>query len=203
MDVAISWSAKAAGRSRNCVLIVHPKMIQTEIQDDPYTLLCEGYGCKKPQIMFVGISAGRLGAQITRVAFTKDASGRIFQRCLGKLGLSRSDEFSIKPQLINCYLTNLVKGRLLTPEGLNRLPTEDEIAYWLPHFISEVKSVKPRKIACLGKIVFEKLYPLYPKQAVYLPHPRVFQSRGALKLGSPAFDLMVRKYREGLKVGSS
>jgi hypothetical protein len=91
--------------------------------------------------MFVGISAGRLGALVSKVPFTKDASGRIFQRCLNRLGLSESDEFSLKPQLRDCYVTNLVKSRVLTSKGLNRLPTVREMLDWLPCFIIDDRAI--------------------------------------------------------------
>lgn len=111
---------------------------------------CQGYGAVPADYMFVGISAGRLGALVTRVPFTKDASGRIFQRCLGRLHLSTSDEFSLKPNLVNCYVTNLVKARVLTKSGLNRLPTPKEVETWLPTFRAEVESLKPKLILALG-----------------------------------------------------
>lgn len=120
-------------------------------------LECDGYGCLPADFMFVGISAGRLGALLTKVPFTKDASGRIFQRCLNRLELSRSDEFSLKPVLINCYITNLVKSRVLTKKGLNRLPTQRELLDWFPYFVEEVAKVKPKKILCLGDLVFNFL----------------------------------------------
>ena len=146
-------------------------------------LWCEGYGSIPADFMFVGISAGRLGALQTKVPFTKDASGRLLQRCLRELGLSKSDEFSLRPELLNCYITNLVKGRCLTDEGLNRLPTLNEVLYWLPSFVKEVETVHPKKILCLSQLVFQTVrfrYPSIPPIARPLKHPRWYQSHGAL-----------------------
>jgi len=160
---------------------------------------CDGYGCNPAKFMFVGISAGRLGALVTRVPFTKDASGRIFQRCLGKLGLSRSDEFSLSPQLVNCYITNLVKARVLTEGGLNRLPTPKEIEAWIPTFRSEVEQVQPTSILALGDLVYRRLRTIYPERMIKrLRHPRWYQSHGALAEGSRAFDLMVEEYGKAI-----
>jgi uracil-DNA glycosylase len=112
-----------------------------ELKAKPLKAECEGYGCIPADFMFVGISAGRLGALVSKVPFTKDASGRIFQRCLNRLGLSESDEFSLKPQLRDCYVTNLVKSRVLTSKGLNRLPTVREMLDWLPCFIIDDRAI--------------------------------------------------------------
>src|SRR5712692_7170182 len=64
--------------------------IREDEKNPAFDRACEGYGSSPAKFMFVGISAGRLGARITKVPFTKDASGRIFQRCLGRLGLSKT-----------------------------------------------------------------------------------------------------------------
>lgn len=156
---------------------------------------CEGYGCVPADFMFVGISAGRLGALVTKVPLTKDASGRIFQRCLKELGLSDSDELSVKPSLKNCYITNLVKSRVLTEEGLNRLPTVREMIDWFPTFRDEVKKVQPRKIVVLGNLVGEFLKRTeFHFSVVIVKHPRWYQSHGALNPNSSAFFIMVHEY---------
>jgi uracil-DNA glycosylase family 4 len=143
--------------------------------------------------MFVGISAGRRGGLITKVPFTKDASGRILQRCLGMLGLSLSDEYSVKPKLVNCYVTNLVKGTILGETGKNRKPTADEVAYWLPALREEVMNVEPRRILALGKQVYDSIQPEF-SHVIPLRHPRWFQSHGAIKAGSSAFKEMMKHY---------
>ncbi len=158
-------------------------------------LECDGYGKVPSDLMFVGISAGQRGALITKVPLTKDASGRIFQRCLSRLGLSESDEFSTEP-VLHCYITNLVKSRVLTKKGLNRLPTQREMIDWLPYFEREVEKVQPKRIIALGSLVagFLKRNGFH-KITVEAKHPRWYQSHGALAIGSPAFEEMVKQYQ--------
>ncbi len=176
-------------------------------QNPALVSFCDGYGAIPADYFFCGISAGRLGALITRVPFTKDASGRIFQRCLGRLELSNSDEFSLKPDLVNCYITNLVKGRCLTPDGLNRLPTVEEIAFWLPKLEEELQQVKPRLLIALGDLVFESLQDEYRRSYTHwgiklrkVKHPRNYQAHGALAFESKSFEQMVTDYKEALKL---
>jgi uracil-DNA glycosylase len=147
--------------------------------------------------MFVGISAGRLGALVTKVPFTKDASGRLLQRCLNTLGFSKSDEYSLQPELSNCYVTNLVKGRILDKDGLNRLPTVKEVEYWWPTFLEEYYKVQPQRILSLSQFVYQELR-IRGIRSVKLNHPRWYQSHGALTLHSFSFQKMVEDYRKAL-----
>lgn len=159
--------------------------------------MCRGYGPIPSDLMFVGISAGRLGALVTKVPLTKDASGRIFQRCLGRLGLSKSDEFSIEPEL-GCYITNLAKGRFLTDAGLNRIPNDEEIAFWLSYFEDEVFEVKPTRIIALGDLVYSKVRRQWPNITKPVHHPRWFQAHGAINPESKAFAQMVQEYGKAI-----
>lgn len=151
--------------------------------------------------MFVGLSAGRLGALVTKVPFTKDASGRLLQRALKELNLSRSDELSLQPELVNCYVTNLVKGKCLDPNGNNRLPTVKEFEYWWsPTFIDEMMMVKPRRILALGNPVYQvfrrKLQLEQLHKVVQVKHPRYYASHGALSHRlTKAFLDMTLEYR--------
>ena len=160
-----------------------------------HQLECDGYGDKSAKIMFVGLSAGKLGALITKVPFTKDGSGRLLQRILGKLGFSESDEFSIKPKLKDVYITNLAKGRYIDERGNNRLPTNDEIHDWYPYLETEIMNVNPTIILALGKLVFEVLNDAYPN-VIYAKHPRWYFSHGGLKDGSKASNQMIEDYRK-------
>lgn len=164
-----------------------------------HKLECDGYGDKSARIMFVGLSAGKLGALITKVPFTKDGSGRLLQRMLGKLGFSESDEFSIKPKLKNVYITNLAKGRYVDDKGNNRLPTNDEVYDWYSYLENEIKKVKPKIIVALGKLVFEILDDGYPN-VVYAKHPRWYSSHGGVKDGSKASNQMIQDYAEILGI---
>ena len=186
----------------NRIIFEKPKSNQNAFIDgkDPaFEEACEGYGTTPADFMFVGISAGRLGALKTRMPFTKSASGRIMQRCLGRLGLSLDGEFCTNPRLANCYITNLVKGCCLTPNGMNRLPKLEEISYWLPKLNEEINKVKPKIVIALGSIVFSTLKECYRiEQLRFLHHPRWYQAHGALALSSPAFEMMLNEYSSAL-----
>lgn len=160
---------------------------------------CDGYGCVPARFMFVGLSAGKLGALITRVPFTKDGSGRLLQRTLGVLGFSKSNEFSIKPELNDVYITNLAKGRYLDKKGNNRLPTKDEIYDWYPFLENEIAKVKPFAIIALGKLVYEVLNDAYPN-VISAKHPRWYYSHGAVKADGVWSQIMIREYGDILGV---
>ena len=170
---------------------------------------CKGYGCIPAKFMFVGISAGKLGALKTEVPFTKDMSGRLLQRVLYHLGLSKTaDEKTLRPELVNCYLTNMVKGRILDKKGNNRLPNETEVLYWLPKLQHELIDVKPTVIIALGKLVGHDLqkafqYGLLLKTPgltlMEFKHPRAYGSRGAINIDSVAWSEMLSDYQRHLK----
>lgn len=168
--------------------------------------MCEGYpvNCRHADVMFLGISAGRRGALVTKVPLTKDASGRLFQRCLGRLGFSMSGETSVKPDLRNCYVSNFVKGRCLDDRGNNRLPTEEEFLFWTPSVIAEIRRVKPKVVICLSILVFNKVLDLAKREGLepqfaYAKHPSFYARHGGLAkdgAGAAAFEFMVREYRK-------
>lgn len=160
-----------------------------------HTLECDGYGDVPAKYMFVGLSAGKLGALITKVPFTKDGSGRLLQRTLGSLGFSQSDEFSIKPRLNQVYITNLAKGRYVDDKGNNRLPTNDEVYDWFPYLEHEISIVKPLAIITLGKLVFDSIHDNYDN-VIYAKHPRWYFSHGGVKQGSKASTQMLKDYGE-------
>lgn len=164
-----------------------------------HKLECCGYGVIPAKFMFVGLSAGKLGALITKVPFTKDGSGRLLQRTLGVLGLSKSNEFSIKPELKDVFITNIAKGRYLDKIGNNRLPTKNEIHDWSPYLESEIATVKPKIIIALGKLVLENLTKNYTN-VVYAKHPRWYYSHGAVDAGGAWSQIMIREYSDILGI---
>lgn len=164
-----------------------------------HELECDGYGSIPARFMFIGLSAGKLGALITKVPFTKDGSGRLLQRTLGVLGFSKSNEFSIKPELNDVYITNLAKGRYLDKKGNNRLPTNDEIYDWYPYLEAEISMVKPYAIIALGKLVYDTLNDAYPN-VIQAKHPRWYYSHGAVKATSVWSQAMIREYGDLLGV---
>jgi len=164
-----------------------------------HELECDGYGSVPARFMFVGLSAGKLGALITKVPFTKDGSGRLLQRTLGVLGFSKSDEFSVKPILKDVYITNLSKGRHLDSKGNNRLPTDKEIRDWFPYLQNEILQVKPQKIIALGKLVYETLKDHY-EIVDYAKHPRWYFSHGAINYKGVWSQIMIADYAKILDV---
>ncbi len=161
-----------------------------------------GWGPIPASYMFIGITPGRRGAQKTRVPFTRDRSGRLLQRCLGRLGLSRSDEFSLKPDLIDCYVTNLVKTHILTDDQRNRNPTPRKIDEELPALRDEIIRVRPKVIVVLGKDIGRLLREKLPEardSIRVLNHPNWYGSHGAEKPSSEAFERMIKDYRKVLK----
>lgn len=165
---------------------------------------CKGYGCIPAKFMFVGISAGKLGALKTEVPFTKDMSGRLFQRALYELGLSKTaDEKTLKPELVDCYVTNLVKGRILDENGNNRLPTHEEVLFWLPKLQEEIGHVQPNVLVGLGKLVTYYLQKSFQVGVLLAPvgmkltelkHPRAYGSKGAIGF-TKAWDEMKADYQ--------
>jgi len=170
--------------------------------EETYQRACEGYGAIPAKFMFVGISAGKLGALQTRIPFTKDSSGRLFQRCLGRLGLSETDEFALKPVLRDSYVTNLVKGRILDDSGNNRLPTLKEIEFWWDAMQSEILGVNPQRTLAMSDLVwqvFERRLSLDTLHLVrQVKHPRWYASHGALAKDNSYFEDMVKEYRDAL-----
>lgn len=171
---------------------------------EPYKILsCQGYGQIQCKFMFVGISAGKLGALKTNVPFTKDSSGRLLQRVLGELGFSKSDEFSLQPKLNDCWITNLVKGKILDESGNNRLPNYKEISYWWQDFVSEVEKVSPNYIIALGDLVFKTINTTTSFHLTHnlkkMKHPRWYASHGAINKNKSAWKEMLSDYKKVLQ----
>jgi len=164
---------------------------------EPYKILsCQGYGQIHCKFMFVGISAGKLGALKTNIPFTKDSSGRLLQRVLKELGLSKSDEKSLKPELNNCWITNLVKGRILDDKGNNRLPNKEEIEWWKQYFVDEYNYVKPFRVIALGKLVYGELLDDVVTNMKLVNHPRWYASHGAINSKKDAWKQMLSDYKK-------
>lgn len=163
---------------------------------------CEGYGMFEPKYMFIGISGGRLGCLDTGVPFTKDMSGRLFQRAMYRLGYSSTgDETTVKPVYSGIYVTNLVKGKILDSKGLNRAPKNHEIRYWMGDLLDEIVLVKPQKIVAVGSVVYDYLKDetwgdgLYDATLLKVKHPSWYGRKGALKNNSQAWIDMLEEYR--------
>ena len=146
---------------KNCTKC--PNLVKSRIQ------IVNGYGNKNADIMFIGICPGNHnllgGADKTGIPFKGDKSGKLFERLLSTLKLSRND----------VYTTNLVKCRPAKLHEIyrNRLPSSDEIDNCFPYLMQEIKDVKPKIIFAMGKVVYAELkkYEQLLPPFVYIFHP--------------------------------
>ncbi|MGO9059691.1 MAG: uracil-DNA glycosylase [Candidatus Binataceae bacterium] len=113
-----------------------------------------GAGAVGATVAFVGIAPGRLGGDRTGVPFSGDRSGDLLREMIAKSGLR------------DVFITNLVRCNPRDPQGRNRDPDPDEIANCREHLEAELALVRPRVVACLGRIAWRHLA---GKQAVFDP----------------------------------
>jgi uracil-DNA glycosylase len=148
-----------------------------------------GDGSVPADVMFVGIAPGRLGGDRTGIPFSGDRSGQLLRRMIQRSGLER------------VFITNLVRCNPRDAAGRNRDPTADEISKCREHLRAEVALVRPRIVACLGRMAWEQLaghaVPFFPQHhnAVEITGLRLFPmyhpafvNRGAYPLRAYAKD---------------
>jgi uracil-DNA glycosylase len=104
-----------------------------------------GHGQVPARVAFVGIAPGRLGGDRTGIPFSGDRSGTLLREMIERAGIRR------------VFITNLVRCNPRDAGGRNRDPDAAEIANCRDHLASELAIVRPRMIACLGKIVWREL----------------------------------------------
>jgi uracil-DNA glycosylase family 4 len=104
-----------------------------------------GDGCTPATVAFVGIAPGRLGGDCTGIPFSGDRSGFLLREMIARAGLRR------------VFITNLVRCNPRDTAGRNRDPDAIEIANCREHLRGELAIVRPRVIACLGRIVWREL----------------------------------------------
>ncbi len=104
-----------------------------------------GSGDAPARVMFVGIAPGRFGGDRTGVPFSGDRSGAMLRRMIERSGLSR------------VFITNLVRCSPRDARGRNRDPSSIEIANCRSHVDAEIALVRPRIIACLGRLAWREL----------------------------------------------
>lgn len=68
-------------------------------------------------------------------------SGKYLNTVLVKNNIDRS----------KLYITSVVKQSTLG----NRKPTEDEIRYWMPYLVDEIKRIRPKIIVLMGEIALK------------------------------------------------
>lgn len=111
-----------------------------------------GEGNPDADIMFIGEAAGYYES-VERRPFVGPA-GKLLARCLESVNLKRED----------VYISNILKVR---PPN-NRDPEPSEIAAYKPYLDSEIKIIKPKIIATLGRFSMAKfLGPLVRISAIH------------------------------------
>jgi uracil-DNA glycosylase family 4 len=104
-----------------------------------------GAGAAPARVALVGIAPGRLGGDRTGIPFSGDRSGTLLRAMIDCAGLS------------SVFITNLVRCNPRDERGCNRDPDASEIANCREHLAGELALVRPRVIACLGRIVWREL----------------------------------------------
>jgi DNA polymerase len=117
--------------------------VTASLQNCKACRLCEkrkntvpGEGAPDPLVMVIGEAPGADEDACGRPFVGK--AGQLLDKMLGSIGLSRES---------NCFIVNIVKCR--PPE--NREPQPDEIAACSGFLESQIRSLKPRFIFCLGE----------------------------------------------------
>lgn len=104
-----------------------------------------GDGAARATVAFVGIAPGRFGGDRTGVPFSGDRSGDLLRRMIRESGLRR------------VFITNLVRCNPRDELGRNRDPRGDEIANCRDYLTAELAIVRPRIVACLGRMAWREL----------------------------------------------
>lgn len=113
------------------------------------------FGSQKAELLVIGLAPGMHGANATGRPFTGDWCSDLLYGTLHQYGfaakprsLSRDDD----QRLINCRLTNAVK---CLPPG--NKPTPSEIKACSRFLASELSSLAPRVVVCLGAVAHDAL----------------------------------------------
>lgn len=125
-----------------------------------------GEGSHDPNIIFIGEAPGRNEAKTGRPFC--GAAGKILDELLESINLNRKE----------VYVTNIVKDR--PPQ--NRDPLPEEIAQYGPFLDRQIRILKPKAIATLGRYAMEyilKLYSLEDKlETISNAHGKVYKAEG-------------------------
>jgi len=98
-----------------------------------------GEGPSNTKVMLIGQNPGGEEAKQGRPFVGR--SGKYLDTVLRKNNIDRS----------KLYLTSVVKE---TTPG-NRRPTAQEIRYWMPYLLEEIRRVKPKIVVLMGKIAWK------------------------------------------------
>lgn len=129
--------------SKEVIALKESPLYSFRVQNNYFPVI--GEGDLKSHIMFVGEAPGE----------TEAKTGKPFCGRSGKL----LDELlaSIKMNRTNVYITNLVNDR---PQD-NRDPSPEEIALYGPFLERQIQVIKPRVIACLGRLSMKYVFDTY------------------------------------------
>jgi DNA polymerase len=134
-----------------------------------------GEGPRNAEIMLIGQNPGSEEAKRGRPFVGK--SGKYLDAVLRKNNVDRS----------KLYITSVVKE---TTPG-NRRPTAQEIRYWMPYLLEEIRQVKPKIVVLMGKIAWktprlkaiEYIETYHPAAAMRFPRTREKFENDFEKLG--------------------
>lgn len=150
------------------------------------TNLVFGEGSLRPQIYFLGEAPGR-HEDLSGRPFIGQA-GKLLTKLIESIGLTRED----------VYITSVVRYR---PPN-NRDPKPDEIAAFKPYVDQEIKILKPKIIATLGRFSLNKFLPEVKISQVHgVPHPIIFEGESIIiyPLYHPAAALRRREFKAVLE----
>lgn len=131
------------------------KRAMEEITDDP--LQDTGHnivvyrGTPKGRIMLVGEAPGQ--DENTQLKPFVGISGQLLEKILVEAGFDTENE---------CYFSNVVRRR---PPG-NRQPTEEEITYFYPWLVEEMRLVDPLIILAIGATAMKVIFGLEKSAAI-------------------------------------
>ena len=134
-----------------------------------------GEGPLNAEIMLIGQNPGSEEAKRGRPFVGK--SEKYLDTVLRKNNVDRS----------KLYITNVVKE--MTPG--NRRPTAQEIRYWMPYLLGEIRQVEPKIVVLMGKIAWktprlkaiEYIETYHPAAAMRFPRARQKFENDFRKLG--------------------
>ena len=104
-------------------------------------------GSISARIIFIGEAPGRKGADVTRVPFSGDQSGKNFDRFLASIGLRRDDIF----------ITSAAMCNPRSESGANRKPSRSELTN-CSYFLRQIVGiVDPEVVVTLGSVALDAL----------------------------------------------
>lgn len=130
---------KLAKNAKNCR--------RCEAMCDKTAVLSELNGSLFPKVFFIAEAPGRQGADRTRIPFSGDKSGAMFEKLLDSINLKRAEIF----------ITNTVLCSPRSATGANRKPSKREIKNCSDFLSETLRAINPKIIVTLGSVALEAL----------------------------------------------